>query len=161
MNKKKQLIQLLEEKHKRKKLNSYQNNFTDFAADNIKIITKVARRGFVNFTFNDCQKKITEILDKQLADNGKVRAIILKARQQGISTYCAGRVFWKTYFTPHARSVVMAHDSATSDALFNMSRNIIRNMDSLYKPTELRSNAKEIVISSHHFKKYSNDEKHV
>ena len=71
MNKKKQLIQLLEEKHKRKKLNSYQNNFTDFASDNIKIITKDARRGFVNFTFNDCQKKITEILDKQLADERK------------------------------------------------------------------------------------------
>ena len=161
MNKKKQLIQLLEEKHKRKKLNSYQNNFTDFASDNIKIITKDARRGFVNFTFNDCQKKITEILDEQLATNGKVRAIILKARQQGISTYCAGRVFWKTYFTPHARSVVMAHDSATSDALFNMSRNIIRNMDSLYKPTELRSNAKEIVISSPHFKKDATGEKPV
>ena len=115
----------------------------------------------MNFTFNDCQKKITEILDEQLATNGKVRAIILKARQQGISTYCAGRVFWKTYFTPHARSVVMAHDSATSDALFTMSRNIIRNMDSLYKPTELRSNAKEIVISSPHFKKDTTGEKPV
>ena len=161
MNRKKELIKLLEEKNKRKKLNSYKDNFTDFASDNIKIITKDARRGFVNFTFNDCQKKITEILDEQLATNGKVRAIILKARQQGISTYCAGRVFWKTYFTPHARSVVMAHDSATSDALFNMSRNIIRNMDSLYKPTELRSNAKEIVISSPHFKKDATGEKPV
>jgi len=161
MNRKKELIKLLEEKHKRKKLNSYKNNFTDFASDNIKIITKDARRGFVNFTFNDCQKKITEILDEQLQTNGKVRAIILKARQQGISTYCAGRVFWKTYFTPHARSVVMAHDSATSDALFNMSRNIIRNMDSLYKPTELRSNAKEIVISSPHFNKDATGEKPV
>jgi len=161
MNRKKELIKLLEEKHKRKKLNSYKNNFTDFASDNIKIITKDARRGFVNFTFNDCQKKITEILDEQLQTNGKVRAIILKARQQGISTYCAGRVFWKTYFTPHARSVVMAHDSATSDALFTMSRNIIRNMDSLYKPTELRSNAKEIVISSPHFKKDTTGEKPV
>jgi len=161
MNRKKELLRLLEEKNKRKKLNSYKDNFTDFASDNIKIITKDARRGFVNFTFNDCQKKITEILDEQLSTDGKVRAIILKARQQGISTYCAGRVFWKTYFTPHARSVVMAHDSATSDALFNMSRNIIRNMDSLYKPTELRSNAKEIVISSPHFKKDTTGEKPV
>ena len=161
MKNKKELVKLLEEKHKRSKLNKYKNNFTDFAKDNIKIITKDARRGFVNFTFNDCQKKITKILDEQLSTNGKVRAIILKARQQGISTYCAGRVFWKTYFTPHARSVVMAHDSATSDALFTMSRNIIRNMDSLYKPTELRSNAKEIVISSPHFKKDRSGEKPV
>ena len=153
MNKKKELVKLLEEKHKRNKLKEYQKDFTSFATDNIKIITKDARRGFIDFSFNSCQKKITELLEKQLEDTGKVRAIILKARQQGISTYCAGRVFWKTYFTPHARSVVMAHDSATSDALFNLSKNIIRNMKSSYKPNEVKSNAKEIVISSPHFKK--------
>ena len=100
MNKKKELVKLLEEKHKRNKLKEYQKDFTSFAIDNIKIITKDARRGFIDFSFNSCQKKITELLEKQLEDTGKVRAIILKARQQGISTYCAGRVFWKTYFTP-------------------------------------------------------------
>ena len=74
--------------------------------------------------------------------------LILKARQQGISTYCAGRVFWKSYFTPHARSVVMAHDSATSDALFNMSKNLIKNMRGSLTPEERKSNAKEIIINS-------------
>ena len=157
MNRNKELVKLLEEKHKRIKLKDYENDFTSFAVDNIKIITKDARRGFIDFSFNSCQKKITELLEKQLEDTGKVRAIILKARQQGISTYCAGRVFWKTYFTPHARSVVMAHDSATSDALFNLSKNIIRNMKSSYKPNEVKSNAKEIVISSPHFKKEGKD----
>ena len=151
MNRKKELLRLLEEKNKRNKLKDYENNFTSFANDNIKIITKDARKGFIDFSFNSCQKKITELLDKQLADTGKVRAIILKARQQGISTYCAGRVFWKTYFTPHSRSVVMAHDSATSDALFNLSKTIIKNMTTVYKPNEVKSNAKEIVISSPHF----------
>lgn len=157
----KELLQLLEERKKRKDIEKYRDNFEKFAADNLKIITKDAKKGFVNFTFNDCQKQITEILDEQLKEKGKVRAIILKARQQGISTYCAGRVFWKTYFTPHARSVVMAHDSATSDALFTMSRNLIRNMDRTYKPNELKSNAKEIVISSPHFKKDLSGEKPV
>ena len=157
----KELLQLLEERKKRKDIEKYKNNFEKFAADNLKIITKDAKKGFVNFTFNDCQKQITKILDEQLKEKGKVKAIILKARQQGISTYCAGRVFWKTYFTPHARSVVMAHDSATSDALFTMSRNLIRNMDRTYKPNELKSNAKEIVISSPHFKKDLSGEKPV
>ena len=159
MSNKKELVRLLEEKHKRTTLNKYQKDFTSFAEDNIKIITKDARRGFVDFSFNSCQKKITELLEKQLEETGKVRAIILKARQQGISTYCAGRVFWKTYFTPHARSVVMAHDSATSDALFNLSKNIIKNMTSSFKPNEVKSNAKEIVISSPHFKKEIGNEK--
>ena len=153
MNRKKELLRLLEEKNKRNKLKDYENNFTSFAHDNIKIITKDARRGFIDFKFNSCQEKITELLDNQLKQTGKVRAIILKARQQGISTYCAGRVFWKTYFTPHSRSVVMAHDSATSDALFNLSKSIIKNMATVYKPNEVKSNAKEIVISSPHFTK--------
>ena len=161
MSSKKDLLKLLEEKKKRESLIEYEKDFSKFANDNLKIITKDAKRGFVNFHFNDCQNLITEILDKQLEETGKVRAIILKARQQGISTYCAGRVFWKTYFTPHARSVVMAHDSATSDALFNMSRNLIRNMEKIYKPKELKSNAKEIVISSPHFKKDEVGEKPV
>ena len=87
-------------------------------------------------------------MSQQLEETGKVRAIILKARQQGISTYCAGRVFWKTYYQKHSRSVVMAHDSATSDALFNMSKNLIKNMKGELQPKELTSNAKEIKLQS-------------
>ena len=139
---------LLKEKEKRERLKSYKDDFTPFASDQIQIITKDASQGFVPFTLNECQRRITEALSKQIEETGKVRAIILKARQQGISTYCAGRVFWKTYFQQHSRSVVMAHDSATSDALFNMSKNLIKNMKGELKPNELTSNAKEIKILS-------------
>ena len=145
---KQKLQQLIAEKEKRNRLNHYRDDFTDFAKDQVKIITKDAQQGFVPFSFNECQKRITEQLDKQLAETGKVRAIILKARQQGISTYCSARVFWKSYYTPNARSVVMAHDSATSDALFGMSKNLIKNMSGELAPREERSNAKEIIISS-------------
>ena len=145
---KKQIQRLLKEKEKRKKLEDYSSDFGSFAQEQIKIITKDARDGFVPFNLNECQKRITAALDKQIQETGKVRAIILKARQQGISTYCAGRVFWKSYFTSYARSVVMAHDSATSDALFAMSKNLIKNMEGELSPNELKSNAKEIIINS-------------
>ena len=42
----------------------------------------------------------------------------------------------------------MAHDSATSDALFNMSKNLIKNMKGNLQPKELTSNAKEIKLQS-------------
>ena len=145
---KKELGKLLKEKQRRTRLKAYQENFTKFAEEQIQIVTKDVSQGFVPFTFNEAQRIITEKLEKQKNDTGKVRAIILKARQQGISTYCAGRVFWKSYYTPYARSVVMAHDSATSDALFSMSKNLIRNMEGDLAPSELRSNAKEIIINS-------------
>jgi hypothetical protein len=140
----KRKLELAKELFKRKKKEQYKSDFELFAKEQIRIITKNASQGFVPFTFNAAQVSINEQLEAQLAKTGKVRAIVLKARQQGISTYCAARVFWKTYFTPYTRSVVMAHDSATSDALFNMSRNIIDNMEE--PPTLQKSNAKEILF---------------
>ena len=145
---KQEIAKLLKEKEKRTKLSQYNDDFAAFAQEQIKIITKDASQGFVDFKLNTAQEIITEKLNEQIRATGKVRAIILKARQQGISTYCAGRVFWKSYFSPHARSVVMAHDSATSDALFNMSKNLIKNMSGDLAPKEEKSNAKEIIISS-------------
>jgi hypothetical protein len=144
MVKNRRVLELSKELSKRKKLRAYEKDFELFANEQLRIITKNAAKGFVPFVFNDAQKYINEELEKQREKTGKVRAIILKARQQGISTYCAARVFWKTYFTPNTRSVVMAHDSATSDALFNMSRNLIDNME---EPPKLqKSNAKEILF---------------
>ena len=143
-----ELRDLVAEKERRGRLKEYSTDFTSFAEEQIKIITKDASQGFVPFRLNKCQIEITKRLDEQLKETGRVRAIILKARQQGISTYCAGRVFWKSYFTPHARSVVMAHDSATSDALFNMSKNLIKNMGGSLAPEERKSNAKEVIINS-------------
>ena len=143
MNNKRKL-ELAKELAKRKQLQAYKDDFALFSKEQIRIITKNASQGFVPFEFNQAQSIINGKLESQLQETGKVRAIVLKARQQGISTYCAARVFWKTFFTPYTRSVVMAHDSATSDALFNMSRNIIDNMEE--PPALNKSNAKEILF---------------
>ena len=142
------VMALVREKDRRNTLKRYQSSFPSFAEEQIQIITKDAAQGFVPFELNECQRRIEAVLDKQIKETGRVRAIILKARQQGISTYCAGRVFWKAYFMAHSRSVVMAHDSATSDALFNMSKNLIKNMGGEFAPEEVRSNAKEIILKS-------------
>ena len=139
-------LRLLKEKIRRDKLKEYEEDFEAFSRELVRILPKDSTQGFIPFEFNAAQKQITEALSKQLQETGRVRAIVLKARQQGISTYCAARVFWKTYFSPYSKSVVMAHDSATSDALFNMSRNLIDNMESSFRPELQKSNAKEILF---------------
>lgn len=137
-------LELVKEATKRKLLTQYQTNFEQFAKQQIKIITKDASKGFVPFIFNEAQQKVNEALEQQLKEKGRVRALILKARQQGISTFCTARTAWKSFFTPNARSVVMAHDSATSDALFAMSKNLFDRMADEFRPKLLASNAKEI-----------------
>ena len=100
--KNKRTLELLKEKAKRDALKVYEGDFEKFSADNIKILTKDSSQGFVPFLFNEPQRVINEAIDKQIEETGRVRVIILKARQQGISTYCAARVFWKTYFTDYS-----------------------------------------------------------
>jgi hypothetical protein len=128
----------------KKKDLKYKADFKKFSEDRLKIITKDAAQGYIPFKFNKAQQKIHSAVEKQLKEKGRVRAIILKARQQGISTYTAGRVFWKTLYTPYTRSVVLAHDSATSDALFTMSKQFIERMPYDTAPELVKSNAKEI-----------------
>jgi len=140
-------LEIKKEIDKRNKIERSKNNFKDFAKRQLRIITKDASQGYVPFEFNEAQTKIHKAIEKQIKEKGRVRALVLKARQQGISTYTAGRVFWKTFYTPHTRSVVIAHDSATSDALFTMSKNFIDRMSKDFKPELIRSNAKEVKFS--------------
>jgi len=139
-------LALLRELKKREKLALYKSDFAQFATEQIKILPKDSSKGFIPFEFNEAQRIINEAIEKQFASTGRVRAIILKARQMGISTYTTGRVFWKSYFNSYNKSVVMAHDAATSDALFNMSRSTIQYMSDEFRPEFKKSNAKEIMF---------------
>lgn len=139
-------LQLLREIKRREKLASYKINFAEFATEQIKILPKDSSKGFIPFTFNEAQRIINDKIEEQLRTTGRVRAIILKARQMGISTYTTARVFWKSYFNPFNKSVVMAHDAATSDALFNMSKSTIDYMSDEFRPEFKKSNTKEIMF---------------
>jgi len=55
----KEIMSLLNEKEKRNKLKGYEKDFSSFAQEQIKIITKDTSVGFIPFKFNECQVKIT------------------------------------------------------------------------------------------------------
>jgi len=141
-----QKLLLAKEALKRKKLKEYKENFELFAREQIRILPKDSSKGFIPFEFNTAQRIVNEKIEEQFRKTKKVRAIILKARQQGLSTYATARVFWKSYFNAYNKSVVMAHDSATSDSLFTMSRNTIQYMSDEFRPEFKKSNAKEIMF---------------
>jgi hypothetical protein len=90
---------LAKEVLKRKKLKEYKENFELFANEQIKILPKDASKGFIPFELNIAQRIVNEKIEEQRKSTGKVRAIVLKARQQGLSTYTTARVFWKSYFS--------------------------------------------------------------
>jgi hypothetical protein len=70
--------------------------------------------------FNAAQKYIHAQLEAQLERTGKVRALILKARQQGASTYVAMRFYRSASMYRGTNVYILSHEQKATDALFKM-----------------------------------------
>jgi hypothetical protein len=70
--------------------------------------------------FNESQLFVHASLEKQKAEKGWVRALILKGRQQGISTYVAARYYHKATLHKGTNTFILAHEQQASDALFDI-----------------------------------------
>lgn len=64
------------------------DDFEFYARNCLKIRTK--DKGLQPLELNSAQKYIHQRLQQQIKKTGKVRAILLKGRQQGASTYAEG-----------------------------------------------------------------------
>ena len=94
--------------------------------------------------WNTAQRITHDLLEEQLKRTGKVRALVLKYRQGGISTYIAAR-FYHRATTRFGRSVfVVAHEQKATDNLFKM---VKRFHDANPIPVSTGyTNAKELVF---------------
>ena len=124
---------------KRQRLKS---DFEFYARNCLKIRTKDA--GLQSFYLNDAQKYIHSRLEQQIKDTGKVRAILLKGRQQGASTYVGGRFIHKTTHNKGVRAFILTHDGESTNALFEMTERYYENLPSFVKPSTSAANAKEL-----------------
>ena len=118
------------------------DDFEFYARNCLKIRTKV--EGLKPLTLNDAQQYIHKRLEQQLVDTGKVRAIILKGRQQGASTYVEGRFIWRTTHNKGTKAFILTHDGESTNALFEMTERYYENLPPFVKPTTSAANAKEI-----------------
>ena len=50
------------------------------------------------FQINATQRALHKRLEEQRRTKGKVRALVLKGRQVGISTYIGGRFYWRVSY---------------------------------------------------------------
>lgn len=93
---------------------------------------------------NSAQKYIHDKLQSQIEKNGRVRAIILKGRQQGMSTYVEGRFLWKTTHNKGVRAFILTHEGESTNALFEMTERYYSNLPEFVKPSVGAANAKEL-----------------
>jgi hypothetical protein len=118
------------------------SDFDFYSRNCLKIRTK--DKGLRPFVLNEAQRYIHDKLEQQIKDTGKVRAIILKGRQQGASTYVGGRFIHKTTHNKGVRAFILTHDGESTNALFEMTERYHENLPVFVKPITSAANAKEL-----------------
>jgi hypothetical protein len=122
------------------------DDFAFYAKNALFIRTK--SDGVAQFVLNRAQSYIHAKIEEQRAETGKVRAIILKGRQQGCSTYVEGRFMWQTTHRKGVRAYILTHEDDASQNLFDMSKRYYEHLPVFLKPQTSASNAKELLFSN-------------
>jgi hypothetical protein len=81
------------------------------------------------FNMNRAQLYIHDRLEAQLKATGKVRALILKGRQQGVSTYVQARYFHKIVTKRGKKAFILTHLSDATRAIFEMTKRYSENIE--------------------------------
>lgn len=107
-------------------------DFPYYAEKHLKIATKSG--GTAPFVLNRAQRYIHERLEEQLFEHDHVRAIVLKGRQQGVSTYTEARFYWRTQFARGRRAYILTHLAEATDNLFGMVERFHRSLPDWLRP---------------------------
>lgn len=118
--------------------------FPYYAQKALRIRTKEAK--VVPFKLNHAQEKLQKAVDESVAKSGRVRIIILKARQQGLSTYVGGYLYHQVSQAKARKAIVVTHKSDSTTALFNMTKRYHENVPEILKPSTSYSSKKELVF---------------
>lgn len=118
------------------------DDFLHYAAKCLKIRTKAGK--VLPFELNEAQKYIHKRVEEQRSKTGRVRAIILKGRQQGCSTYVEGRFYWRVSHSKGVRAFILTHEDDATNNLFELADRYHENCPSLMRPSTGASNAKEL-----------------
>lgn len=118
------------------------DDFQHYAEKCLRIRTK---EGAIKpLILNSAQKYLHQRIEEQREKTGKVRAILLKGRQQGCSTYVEGRYYWRCTHRKGVRVFVLTHEQDATNNLFEMAHRFHIHCPSIVKPSTGASNAKEL-----------------
>lgn len=129
------------------KLGRLNSDFEFFARAYLRIRTKAG--DVVPFRLNRAQRRLHERLEEQVKRRGRVRAVILKGRQMGSSTYIQGRYYWKMWRKSGRglKAFILTHEQPATDNLFKMTKRFQDQApEGLAHPT-MAANAKELAFA--------------
>lgn len=102
----------------------------------------------IPFRMNEPQRRFYEIIRRAWNSRKPVRVIVLKARQEGISTVTEALLFWATSTRQDINSLVVAHKDESTANLFRMDQRFYDYLPPQIQPMTRSSNGQEIIFDT-------------
>lgn len=135
--------ELLEARKARRK--RLRDDFEYYAKHCVKIRTKQGK--IAPLVLNRVQRRFLKQVLDQWERTGKVRMVVLKARQQGLSTVISAFQYFRLSQRKAQKGLVMAHEGESTSALWDMYKRIHDNAPDIVRPSTKYSSKTELVFS--------------
>ena len=122
--------------------NNCRKDFLYYAPRALRIRTKKGE--VLPFVLNKAQLHIHRRVEEQRARTGLVRAILLKGRQQGASTYVGGRFYHRVTHEVGYQAYILTHEADATANLFAMARRYHELCPRILRPVAGKDSTKEL-----------------
>jgi hypothetical protein len=130
---------------RRERFRRFHHDLPYYASKCLKIRTKSGE--LRPLVFNGVQDYVHAKLEEQRRETGKVRALILKARQEGLSTYIGARFYHRATWVKGTTVYILTHEQDATANLFSMVERFHRFCPPDVQVTTGAANAKELYFS--------------
>jgi hypothetical protein len=118
----------------------------DFMSKYIWIINKNKERQTLKL--NKTQRAIEDKINELKNAGIPPRIVILKARQEGVTTYFQGKMMADSSQNKDRNSLIVAHEQDSTNAIFAKSKFMYESLDESVKPLQRASNARELIFNT-------------
>jgi hypothetical protein len=127
------------------KLLEWRNDVELFARECIKIKDHNTAQ-ILPLVFNRSQRLLHAIAEKQKAEKGHVRILVIKPRRHGISTYVEGRFYHHTSLNFNRHTFIVGHEADSTSTLYKMAQ--LMQEKNPFAPQTRASNAQELIFDT-------------
>lgn len=112
------------------------------------LFIKTKDKRIIKLELNRVQNIVYERIKKIKEKGLPVRVIILKARQEGVSTFCEAMIFENTVNNSNVNSLIVAHEPESTEEIFRMSKLYYDMLPEPVKPLKRYDNKKQLVFEN-------------
>lgn len=112
------------------------------------LVIRDKKQKLVPLRFNEAQDNLYAVIRQQAALGKPIRIIILKGRQEGISTVTEALMFQDAATRPNVKTLIVAHNSDATSNLFKMNKLFYDCLPRRMQPMRKNSNARELTFEN-------------